>query len=277
MGDVLDKNSILEGMAGCDWVINLANLYSYWEPEIQLFRDINIKGTKNVMESALETGISKVLHVSSIVVFGKPAVIPFNEQTPFGPIRFSEYARTKYEGELIARDLHRNKGLPLVIIYPGAVLGTGDTKFSGDIIRRMVNREMPTRAFDHSVITYVHVRDVCEAILRALEKEDNIGESYIICKDELSSLEVCKMVSEISGTPMPKICPPDFVVMLNAMFLTLLADVTKKPPIWGMSVDGMRVLKEGFRADGRKAEKELGITYTPVRAAMEEMIASFKS
>ena len=43
------------------------------------------------MEAALETGVSKVAHVSSVVTFGKPAELPFNEETPAGPMRFSEY------------------------------------------------------------------------------------------------------------------------------------------------------------------------------------------
>ncbi|NOZ70845.1 MAG: NAD-dependent epimerase/dehydratase family protein, partial [Chloroflexi bacterium] len=105
-GDVTDKESLLRGMAGCNWVINLASIYSYWEPNNQIYTDVNIEGTRNVMEAALETGVSKVVHVSTALVYGKPAECPFREESAVGPVRFSEYARTKYEGELIAWDLY---------------------------------------------------------------------------------------------------------------------------------------------------------------------------
>lgn len=94
VGDVTDKASLAAGMRGCDWVIHLANVYSYWEPDKRIYTDINVNGTQKVMGCALETGISKVVHVSSIVVYGKPAEHPFTEESPVGLVRFSEYARS---------------------------------------------------------------------------------------------------------------------------------------------------------------------------------------
>ena len=70
-GDVTDKASVLEGMRGCEWVVNLANLYSFWEPDKDLYRRVNVEGTRNVMEAALEASVAKVVHVSSFVVWGK--------------------------------------------------------------------------------------------------------------------------------------------------------------------------------------------------------------
>ncbi len=64
--------------------------------------------------------------------------------------------------------------------------------------------------------------------------------------------------------------------MVNAALLTWLANLTKKPPMLGMSTDLTRAGKEGFGFDGSKAERELGITYTPIRVAFEEAIASYQ-
>ena len=55
-----------------------------------------------------------------------------------------------------------------------------------------------------------------------------------------------------------------------------LANLIKKPPKWGMAMDQVRTMKEGIRVDGSKVERELGITYTPIRATLEEAIASYK-
>jgi hypothetical protein len=84
------------------------------------------------------------------------------------------------------------------------------------------------------------------------------------------------MVSEISGVPLPKLRLPGTLTMVNAALLTGLANVIKKPPPWGMSTDQMRAMREGFRADGSKAERELCVSYTPIRVAIEEAIASYR-
>ena len=100
-GDVRDKSSILNGMKGCDWVINLANLYSFWEPDKSVFKAINVDGTRNVMECALENNVSKVVHISTVLIYGKPSESPFNEDSTPGPERFSIYAQTKFEGDQV--------------------------------------------------------------------------------------------------------------------------------------------------------------------------------
>jgi len=248
----------------------------FWEPDKQIYTKVNVEGTRNVMECALEIGISKVVHVSTVAVFGKPVDCPYVEESPVGPVRFSEYARTKYAGDLIAWELYEKKGLPLVMVYPGGVLGPGDPKATGQYIKDLIHRRLPARVFEDSIITCVHVRDVAEVIVRALEKGNNIGEKYLVCKEQLSFKEINEMVREISGVPLPKIHLSDFLVMINAALLTWWADIIKKPPLWGMSKDQIRSMKEGFRTDGSKAERELGIIYTPIRVALEEAIASFQ-
>jgi dihydroflavonol-4-reductase len=275
-GDVTDKNSLLEGMRGCQWVINLGNVYSFWEPNKRVYRDVNVEGTRNVMECALELGVSKVVHVSTGATYGKPADCPFTEESVVGPLRFSEYARTKYAGDLIAWEFHQKKGLPLVMVYPAAVLGPGDPKPSGQYLRDLIHRRLPARVFEDSILTWVHVRDVAEVIYRAAEKENNIGEKYFAAKHQLSLAEINQMVSEIAGVRLPRMRLPDFMVMLNARLLTWWANLIKKPPLWGMSVDQIRTMKQGFVIDGSKAERELGITYTPLRATLEEAVASYR-
>lgn len=275
-GDVTDKASVLEGMKGCDGVINLANLYSFWEPDKKVFTEVNIKGTRNVMECALETDISKVVHISTAGIYGKPKECPFTEECPVGPVRFSEYFRTKYEGDLIGWELYEKKGLPLVMVYPGAVLGSGAPKATGRYIRDLIRRKLPATIFKDSILTFVHVSDVAEIILRALEKEKNIGEKYLAGKYQLSFREINQMISEISGVELPKLHLPNFLASINAIVLTSLSDIIKKSPLWGMSKDQIRTMKEGFRFDGSKAEKELGITYTPIRVALEEAITSYR-
>jgi dihydroflavonol-4-reductase len=263
-------------MSGRDWVINIAAAYSFWLPSRRTYREVNVEGTRNVMECALEAGVSKLVHVSTVAIFGKPADRPFGERSEPGPQRFSEYAETKYEGDLIAWDLFRTKDLPLVVVYPGGVLGPDDPKPTGEYIQNLIGGRMPARVLEESVFPWVHVRDVAEIIARAAEKDGNIGEKYIAVADNLTFGQINKMLSEISGTQLPRMQMPDWLTVVNARLLTLLADMTKKPPLWGMAADQIRTMKEGAEADGGKAQRDLGIKYTRVEVALEEAVASLK-
>lgn len=276
-GDVTDRKSLLEGMSGCDWVLNIAAAYAFWLPRKRTYAEVNVGGTRNVMECALERGVSKIVHVSTVAIYGKPASSPFREDSDPGPVRFSEYARTKYEGDLIAWELFNTKGLPLVMVYPGGVLGPDDPKPTGEYIQNLISGNLPARVLIDAPFPWVHVRDVAEIIARAAEKEDNIGEKYLAVGQNLTFGQINQMISEISGASLPRMRMPDALAMANATLLTFLADIVKKPPLWGMAIDQIRTMKEGAEVDGTKAQRELGIAYTPIRVALEEAIASYKN
>ncbi len=271
IGDVTDKASLLQGMEGCDWLVNLANFYEFWTPDRRLYHDVNVNGTRNVMEAALAKKVSKVLHVSTAAVFGN-AGWPVTEASELGARCFGEYAKTKREGDLIAWELFEKKGLPLVVVYPGAVLGPNDPKATGRYIRNVLKRKMPVQVLTRSIFPFVHVRDVAEAIVRGLEKEGNIGEKYLIVSENMTFGDINKMLSEIFGVKLPKLKLPDSMAILGAYFATGLANLFKKPPILDMAIDQICLMKHGMQADGSKAARELGFSYMPIREALAEQI-----
>jgi dihydroflavonol-4-reductase len=271
-GDVTDKASVLSGMRGCNWVINLANIYSLWEPDPSIYSKVNIEGTRNVMEAALETEVKKVVHISTIAIFGNSKDSPITENSLPGTIRYSRYAETKYQGEKIAWDLYEKKHLPLVVLYPVSVLGPGDTKATGQYIELLVKRKMPALAFTYSKLTFVNVKNVAEAIVKAIEKPNNIGEKYIVGKEQLTVGELSKMISDLAGVPLPKIELPGWLALLSAFFITKVADIIKKPPIWGMAIDQIKTIKEDIILEECKTEKELKIKYHSIRNTISDYI-----
>jgi nucleoside-diphosphate-sugar epimerase len=122
----------------------------------------------------------------------------------------------------------------------------------------------------------VHVKDVAEAIVQAMEKENNLGEKYIVSAENHTWGEFNQMISDISGTKLPVLKLPTWMTMLNAYFLTGIANLIKKPPAWDMSVDQMNLSRQDFHLDGSKAERELGIKYTSVYDGLKDAIESFK-
>lgn len=275
-GDLTDRESLIRGMRGCDWVMNLAACISFWEPNKRVYRDVNVEGTRNVMEAALESGVSKVVHVSAAGVLGKSAGHLVNEDGMPQPAGLNnEYLRSKLAGDEVAWGLHATRGLPLVVMYPVGVLGPGD-KVLVPYIRNLVLGRMPFVAFGDSVLTFVHVKDVAEAIVKAAEQENNMGEKYVVGKYMLSMREFNEAVCDIAGVRPPRMKLPDIAASATAHLLTRLADLTKRPPVMGLSIDSVRMMRGGFKFDGTKAERELGIAYTPIRTALQEIISSLQ-
>nr|VFK41395.1 MAG: dihydroflavonol-4-reductase [Candidatus Kentron sp. TC] len=271
IGDVTDKDSIREGMKDCQCVIHLANLYSFWEPEKEIFARVNIEGTRNVMECAIEADVAKVIHVSSCVTYGYPEESPFTEDSEPGP-PLSEYARTKRIGDEIVEKLREERGLPVVILLPGPILGAGDPKATGQYVSNLIHRKLPATMLEETSMTFVHVKDVAQGIMKAAEKEGNIGEKYLLGKYRLSIREMNEAVRDLSGAPLPIMTLPGFLVRPTAELLTILANLFKVPPLWGMSVDQIRTSQRGIHFDGGKAERELDLVYTSPHDALREMV-----
>jgi dihydroflavonol-4-reductase len=274
IGDINDKASLVEGMQGCDWIVHLASSFELWMPDMRTLYDVNVDGARNVMESALETGIRKVVHISTAAVYGN-SNWPTTEESPFGSYRPSYYAQTKFEGDMIAWRMYLENGLPLVIIYPSAVLGAHDTKAAGRYLKNFTLGRMPAQVLVNKSFAFVHVKDVCEAIKRALEKEDNIGEKYLISACNMTWGEINRMICEIAGTRLPFLRLPVGITMMAAYLLTGIAHLIKRPPLLDLSVDQVRLMKQGFQVDGSKAERELGLVYRPIREAVAEAVATF--
>jgi dihydroflavonol-4-reductase len=274
IGDVTDKSSLQKGMEGCEWLIHLASSFVFWVPNNKVYHEVNVTGTRNAMECALENGLSKVVYVSTAAVYGN-ADKPTTEETPVGTVRASKYVRTKYEGDLIAWDLYENRNLPLVMIYPSAVMGADDPKACGRYVNNFAVGRMPAQVLTKCRFPFIHVKDVAEAIVRACEKEGNIGEKYIVSAENLTFGQINRMVSEISGSKLPILKLPVWLSVMTSYLLTGFSNLIRKPPLWDLSADQISLMKQGFEIDGSKTERELGIKYIPIYNAIQESIESF--
>ncbi len=271
-GDVTHKRSLVDGMAGCDWVVNLANLFEFWWRDRQAFDAVNVGGTRNVLEAAREVGAAKVVHISTAVAYGD-AAWPITETTPYGNRVPGDYARTKRAAEEIAREFAAQGHPPVVVISPGAVLGAGDPKSAGRYVRNIVQGRMPAQVLTDRIFPFVHVRDVADAIVRALEKEGNNGEKYLVVAESLTFGTINRLIAEIARVRLPRLTMPAPASLAMAYVATGLANVIGRPPMLDMSVEQIVMMMRGMQVDGSKAVRELGLTYTPIRTALEEEIA----
>jgi len=273
-GDITNRASVKKAVSGVDAVIHLANIYEFWIPHKKDFFAVNVEGTRNVLEESLAANVGKVIHICTLGAYGIPDDKPFTEESVPAQKRTSLYFETKYQGSKLAWKLHKENDLPLVMVYPSAVTGPGDNKPSGRYVINMAKGKMPAQVFLKSVLTWVDVRDVAEVIVRALEKEDNIGEKYFAGAEMLSFAEFNKHISNASGVSLPRIKMPNWMAVMNGACLTFLADIFKFQPMLGMSNDQMRTMKNGFSADCSKVTRELDIQYMPISKSLEDAVAA---
>ncbi len=270
VGDITDPASLAPAMEGAGLVLNCAGLNSFWEPDRRAFVRINVEGARTVVQAALRARVGKVVHVSTAMAYGFPPISPFTAGVAAGP-HMSEYARSKHEGDEAALQLARAGGLPLVVVHLAAVVGRGDAK-SVMQVRDFVQGRIPLMIRSANRFTYVAIDDAAEAIIAAGLAEGNAGSRYLVGSERLTTTEYFRIISDLSGVPMPRLSIGRGAAMAIARLLTAWAAVVRRPPL--LPLDLARTQFRGsLLFDGDSAATALGISYTPIRAALAEAVA----
>jgi dihydroflavonol-4-reductase len=270
IGDLFDRSSLIRAMSGCGMVINCAGLNSFWERSRAPYRRLNVDAVGNVAKAAIDSGLAKMVQVSTAMAYGFPKESPFSEESLPGP-HASEYARSKSQGDNVARELCQRAGLPLVTVYLAAVVGAGDRK-SVMQIDRFVKGQVPLMIDSPHRFTYVHIADASEAIVRAALAEGEAHERYLVGRDRLTTLEYFQIITSASGVPLPKRTIGRRTTLTLAWLMSGWARITGRPPL--MPYDLMAtVYRDSLLFDGSKAERQLGLAYTPVENGLREAVA----
>jgi len=270
-GDITQRASLRPGMQGCERVVHLAAAFKFWLPDPDIYRRVNVEGQRNVMEVALELDIPHVIDVSTAGIWGNAKDKPTNESSAFGEKRYGRYFQTKYEGHLLAWEMYQKRGLPLVSVLPVAVTGAGDDYVFGPMMQMMKAGQFSSHLFPENRMPTVHVRDVVEVITRLLVKDGITGEKYIVGKENPTNRELDDMMCQALGLPCLQKTMSGSLALITAYAMTRISDITKKPPLF--EYEGIKQLHCDWQVDGSKVERELGLAYTPVHLAFEELAA----
>lgn len=127
IGDLRKKGSLLPAVEGVDCVYHIAAVYREEGIPKQTFWDVNVEGTRNLLEAAKQAGVKRFVHCSTVGVQGEIQNPPAAEDAPYRPGDY--YQESKMEGELLALDFFKKEGLPGVVFRPVGIYGPGDTRF----------------------------------------------------------------------------------------------------------------------------------------------------
>lgn len=276
-GDLRDPDSITKALKGCSQLIHCAASVSQWRPNLAMMRKVNIEGTKNILEAALEEGVERALYVSTVDTLGLSSI-----ERPADETREHEsmaafrnpYVDTKYEAEQRALEIGK-KGLDLVIVKPTYMIGEYDVKPTSG---QMVIEVAKGRAIGYpgGGNNFVDVLDVVEGILLALEKGAS-GESYILANQDgnLTYREMFTLIAKVVGArpPLFKIPYPLAVGAGHAF------DLAGK--ILGFEPDVNSVTaKMGYAPHyftPQKAIQELAIPQSPIEEAVKRSYMWFRA
>lgn len=271
-GDVEDAEVVRCGVKGCQYVVHAAGRFSFWGKREQ-FERTNVQGSENVMRAALDAGVKKFVHISTIVVVGTPLPDRIVDEThPTNPI--DPYQLSKLKGEQLALQHHREHGLPVVILRPGA--------FYGPFGRYAFNRlffEDPLKGLliqvnSGSHITFpVYIGDVAATSLAALD-QGRPGEVYNICGETMTHHEANHIISDEAGITHFRINVPGWSMIALAHLWTALSEYTGIEPYYPLNLRSY--VFNNWRVTSEKARHDLDFNPISFREGVRRTLAWYQ-
>jgi dihydroflavonol-4-reductase len=271
-GDLADPETLPAAVAGCRYLFHVAADYRLWVRDPRAMRRTNIDGTLALLRAAAAAGVERSVYTSSVAALGLTLDgTPADETTPVTPAHLvGAYKRSKYDAEQAVRALAASQDI--VIVNPSTPVGPGDVKPTptGQMVLDAARGKMP--AFVDTGLNIVHVDDVAEGHVLALEK-GRTGEAYILGGEDLMLGQFFGMIATRAQRRPPAIRLPIAPLVPLAWVLERIAGITGKTPLMTNDILKMAHKKMFFRS--AKAMRELGYAPRPASEAIAGALAWF--
>lgn len=253
-GSVTDPDQVRQAAGAPDVVMHLAAAFREIGVPDQLYKDVNVSGTRVVAEAALEKGAEKFIYCSTQGVHGHIENPPGDETSPIAPADY--YQQTKYEGEREVEDVLGGK-MEFTTIRPTAIYGPGDPERFLMIFKRA--RRGVFLMFGRGQTCYhpVYIDNLVDAFVLSMQPGVGSGEAYIIGDEEFFPIEeLVRRVGQSMGVdvkiPHYPILP---LIIMGHVCEKICKPLGIDPPIFPRRVDWFRQMR-AFRID--KAKRDLG-------------------
>jgi dihydroflavonol-4-reductase len=272
-GDMRDADSMLAAMKGARYLFHVAADYRLWARDPGEIERNNLAGARATMGAALKSGVERVVYTSSVAALkpGAAAVDETSRHTPQSVI--GAYKRSKLVAEREVERLVRDHGLPCVIVAPSTPIGPRDVKPTptGRVIVEAASGRMP--AFVDTGLNLVHVDDVAQGHLLALDK-GRIGENYILGGTDVALETMLGDIAFLSGRRAPTVKIPRGPLFPLAWAAEALARITGKEPF--LTTDALRMSRYRMFFSSEKAKRELGYTARPYKEGLKDALTWFR-
>ncbi|HKQ45714.1 MAG TPA: hopanoid-associated sugar epimerase [Rhizomicrobium sp.] len=273
MGDMREEESMTAALKGARTLFHVAADYRLWARDPGEIERNNFNGARATMRAALKAGVERVVYTSSVAALkpGEAAVDETSRHTPQSVI--GAYKRSKLVAEREVERMVREEGLPAVMVAPSTPIGPRDIKPTptGRIIVEAATGRMP--AFVDTGLNLVHVDDVAQGHLLALDK-GKIGENYILGGADVTLQTMLGDIALLAGRRAPTIKLPRAPLFPLAWGAELFARVTGKEPF--LTADALRMSRYRMFFSSEKAKRELGYTARPYKEGLKDALGWFR-
>jgi nucleoside-diphosphate-sugar epimerase len=255
-GDMKDEASLRRAVEGVDRLFHTAGLVGDWLDRSEAV-NVNVEGTRRLLTAAVEAGVTRAVHVSSLSVLGTKHHHGTDEAGPY--IYGDAYADTKIDSEQVALEFAAGGRIEVVVIRPGFVYGPGDNHFLVPLVERLSRGRFAFVGDGSKELNTVHVDDVVRVALLADETPRAAGQVYNVTDGRNTTIrEFVTQIAELLGVPPPTRHVSATVAKAAAAIMESVARAagTKSPPPLNRS--RLRFLYYNQRYSIEKARKELG-------------------
>lgn len=265
-GDLGDEESIRQACQGVACVYHAAAKVGDWGPWDD-FVEYTIRGTQRMVDAALDAGVERFVHISSISVYGhvngKGLVV--DETAPLGRelYEWAYYSRAKVEAENIVWDAYKNRNLRLTVIRPSWLYGERDRASIARLVNAIRKGKSKLIGSGDNRLSLSYAGNVAEGCILAAQSDKAIGEAYNCNADGfLTQRQYMNLIAETIGAKPVTRQVPYKVVMSVGLMLECLGRLTrsKKPPY--ISRYAAWLIGRDVFFDNSKIRRDLGWTPT---------------
>jgi dihydroflavonol-4-reductase len=266
-GDVLDEDSLVAGMKGCELAYHVAGINTHCPEDPALLLRTNVQGAESAVRAAARAGVPRLVYTSSAASVGEPAGTVGREDTTHRGSYLSVYDRSKHHGEQAAFRAARESGVEVVAVNPSSVQGPGRSSGNGKIIIDYLNGRL--RVFVDTYVSVVDIDDTIEGHLLAAAAGRS-GERYVLNGATIAAREALAIVSDLSGiADRVRMLPP---ALARAGAVIAEGVARARGGTSSLCRARVRTILHGHRYDGSRATRELGLSYTPVAETFRRTI-----
>lgn len=271
-GDITDKRSLKNIAASMDGLFHLATLghvHNFKAPE-GVFEDVNVAGTKNIINEAMNGGVKKIVHCSSVAAMGICGDIPANEESRCRP--HHPYGLSKLHAEELIRKLFNEQDLPAVVVRFSMVYGPGDWRDMLRIVKLVKGRIIPRIGSRPKLTPLIHVDDAVEGLLLAMQKGRQ-GETYLITNKNSEPFDrILKIIAKALKIKCFTVPVPEWAALSAASGIEVLYKLFGKSPFITRKNMESTLADRVFSVE--KAQKELGFdpSIDPVKGLKDTVL-----
>ncbi|MDC1214229.1 NAD-dependent epimerase/dehydratase family protein [Rhodospirillales bacterium] len=276
-GDLLNPNSLVDAVNGCEGLFHVAADYRLWTRGPDSMFRANVDGTRAILRAAINAGVKRAIYTSSVAVLGiDPTGQPSDEETP---VSFDDmigvYKQSKFRAEEAAMHEIIETGLDCVIVNPSTPIGPRDIKPTptGRLVVEAAAGRMP--AYVDTGLNVAHVDDVATGHLLAYEHGVS-RRRYILGGDDMSLREILETVAICASVKPPRIRIPRAPIYPLAFCAEQWCKLTGKGEPFA-TVDGLKMSKKKMYFSSKRAETEIGYQHRSGRDALNDAVEWFRA